>query len=476
MKPIIVCDAVCGAGKTEWMIRNINESPNTKKFIVITQYLEQHKRFKVGCPKRQFKEPDILLGNRTDLRTKLPALKELVKHGENIVSTHALFTTFDDELLELLNEYEYHLMLDEVSSVSEIVKNLTQRDIKALLSGTLALNGNKVVLVDQSEESFRYSDVVDIARSGNLYHWNATFFLWCFPKEIFECFESVMVFTYLFHLEKMSRYFALHNIPYIRKTLVNGSEIVDWTKENELTIRRDLKQRIHIVDNPKYNNVAISTIDNPLSNQTGSSGWFDKCNNDKHGDMTAKEVRMTSKRYIYQRSQLTKLKNNMRAVFRSLDKNVEDVFWTVPKAFSGQTGDSANARQQIFADSVTKYKNRPMSLAPKGYVKYDRVINEETDEKETVTCYVPLNMRATNAYKDCTACAYCYNRYLNPGEANFYEALGMPLNEDGIATSDLIQFIFRGAIRNPDGEITVYLPFPRMRQLLIDYLDGKDLA
>ena len=47
---------------------------------------------------------------------------------------------------------------------------------------------------------------------------------------------------------------------------------------------------------------------------------------------------------------------------------------------------------------------------------------------------------------------------------------GVSVDEDGFALSEMIQFIWRSAIR--DGkEITLYVPSSRMRNLLLDWLE-----
>lgn len=86
--------------------------------------------------------------------------------------------------------------------------------------------------------------------------------------------------------------------------------------------------------------------------------------------------------------------------------------------------------------------------------------------------FVELNARATNKYKHKKNLAYVYNRYLNPIEAGFFKKYGIKVNEDLYALSELLQWVFRSAIR--DGEsINLYLPSERMRRLLKEYL-GKE--
>ena len=83
--------------------------------------------------------------------------------------------------------------------------------------------------------------------------------------------------------------------------------------------------------------------------------------------------------------------------------------------------------------------------------------------------FVPLNMRASNKYRDRVSVAYPVNRYLNTGSKNFFLQHGVEVDEDGFALSEMLQFIWRSAIR--DGkEIWIYVPSARMRELLKNWI------
>ena len=61
------------------------------------------------------------------------------------------------------------------------------------------------------------------------------------------------------------------------------------------------------------------------------------------------------------------------------------------------------------------------------------------------------------------------NRYQNTGIKNFFLQHGVEVDEDGFALSEMLQFIWRSAIR--DGkEIWIYVPSARMRELLRDWI------
>ena len=93
--------------------------------------------------------------------------------------------------------------------------------------------------------------------------------------------------------------------------------------------------------------------------------------------------------------------------------------------------------------------------------------------KGYTNAFVPINIRATNDYKDTIAVAYIANRYMKPTLKHFFESENINVDEDGYALSEMIQFIYRSAIR--DGKpITIYIPSKRMRNLLKNWINEKD--
>jgi len=78
--------------------------------------------------------------------------------------------------------------------------------------------------------------------------------------------------------------------------------------------------------------------------------------------------------------------------------------------------------------------------------------------------------RATNEYKTRTAVAYLCNKFLHPDIKAFFSGCGAPVDEDAYALSEMLQWIWRSAIRD-NKEITLYVPSKRMRNLLKGWLE-----
>lgn len=101
---INVIDSIMGSGKTSAMINAIKRSSNKCKFMFITPYLTEVERVKEQCKDKNFKSPKAIDGSKTN------GIKKLLINGDNIVSTHALFHQFDEEIFELIKVKEYILI------------------------------------------------------------------------------------------------------------------------------------------------------------------------------------------------------------------------------------------------------------------------------------------------------------------------------------------------------------------------------
>lgn len=84
--------------------------------------------------------------------------------------------------------------------------------------------------------------------------------------------------------------------------------------------------------------------------------------------------------------------------------------------------------------------------------------------------FASCNLRASNNYRNKTHLAYCVNIFFQPWKRQYFEEHGATVDEDGYALSEMVQWIFRSAIR--DGkDIWIYVPSKRMRTLLINWLE-----
>ena len=71
--------------------------------------------------------------------------------------------------------------------------------------------------------------------------------------------------------------------------------------------------------------------------------------------------------------------------------------------------------------------------------------------------------------------AYCVNYFLNPLIKNYFITFGVRIEEDKCALSEMLQWIWRSAIREGK-DITIYVPSMRMRTLLLDWMEKTGSA
>lgn len=83
--------------------------------------------------------------------------------------------------------------------------------------------------------------------------------------------------------------------------------------------------------------------------------------------------------------------------------------------------------------------------------------------------FLSSNARATNEYRDRSCVAYVINKFISPILVSFFARHGITVNQDDFAVSELVQFIYRSALRD-DKKITLYIPSERMRTLLKQWL------
>jgi len=421
MPKITVIDAPCGKGKTQYSIQFINESSLDSRFIYITPFLDEVERIKTSCKNRTMYEPNVKQGKGQ----KLESLKLLMSEGKNIVTTHALFHNIDNELISLIHSGGYTLILDEVMNMIEI-KQISYDDWLGLLAYDRfkVEEDSKITWLDD-EYSGDFEWMKQLAKSDNLYvhkrnsieDGKVQLLIWTFPIISFTCFEEVYILTYMFDNQLQRYYFDTYNLKYTKKSVDKNSNneyiLTDYNAAEELEYRKKFIDLINIYEG-KLNNIGDD-------NFALSSTWLKN---------HTKELKL--------------LKNNAENYFAHIIEYPSKLnMWTTIK------GSESISKNQT-DDKVKK------SLSGKGYTRG----------------FVSCNTRATNDYIEKTACAYLLNRFINPMELAFFQEKEIEINQNAWSASELIQWLFRSAVRNGQ-PINVYIPANRMRGLLIDWLYGK---
>ena len=436
---IKVIDSYMGSGKTSLMIQMMNESDSERRFIYITPYLKQVNRIIDSCPNKHFAQPSVKEGKGR----KSKHLLSLIKNGDNICSTHAVFKNISSEMIEALRSNQYDLIMDETFNViepfdiyaetsydddeGERLLHDPKDDMNSLIDkGYLAIQDNFLVKWIDVHVLKKYNILKELSDRNLLYFINSSLLLWSFPPEVFQkgIFKQIYLLTYLFDYQVQSYYYKFFDVQYSTWHIEREDNryIIVRTENNDLDRKwkNEVKNKIHIVEDKKLNRIGdvsflsgnrLYSRDRPLKTAL-SKTWYD---------------------------------NNPES-FSQLGNNVVNFFQNMTNA----PGDER--LWSVFAEYKNKVKNRNLS-------KHQ---------------FISINARATNDYADRKYLAYCVNRYLPPAYIHFFNKKGIRIDQDKFALIDMIQLIWRTAIRNGE-EIWVYIPSARMRHLLKAFLDNKEI-
>ena len=402
-----------GSGKTTAAINFVNALPPEQKVMFIVLYNDEVKRIKDSCREKNLMEPNYENGR------KLYGLRELLTSGENIVSTHALLELLEEEDINLIKEQNYICFIDETINCISVYNEedsdfyMHPKDIEVLT--------NYYSSVDESTWLLKWNvpDYTDgrfikekkLMDNNRLMMNSAGKLFKVFPISILMAFKEIYVFTYIFEGSIMYCYIKQHGIEY-KNLYITGDCLENLTitddPTNKVVVKKNYRELINILDDDKLNKIGDGYYDL-------SVGWYMKRATDKDKK---------------------KLQLNMRNFFEhKIGAKAKECLWTT---FSSQ-------RNLLSSSDSGKYK------------RYS-------------DCFASINMRASNNWSDRTAVAYLVNRFMNLDICNYFENDDIRPDQNLFALSEMLQFIWRSAIRK-NKPINLYIPSSRMRGLLKDWIE-----
>jgi len=410
---IKVIDSICGSGKTSYAIQYMNENIN-KHFIYVTPFLKEIERIKEQTI-AEFVEPDVRMGRGR----KIEHVRELVQENYNIVMTHELFARLDDNILSMIKCSNYTLIMDEVANVLNKEK-ISKDDIRLLINNNVITidDEGRIIWKDKLYDG-QFNDLKVLSERKNLYLHNDCILFWTMPVSNFSSFKDVFILTYLFDGQIQRYYYDLHNLDYEKYSIQKNSkgryELISYNKK--LEPRKQIGELLKVYEDYKkgksvsrLNTNYLDKKDNP--DKALSKNWFEHAT----------------------KEQIDQLRKNLNTFFRSQNPVPNDqLIWTT------------------FKNHAPQLKNAKCKL------------NKKDDRAKDN--FLPFNARAINDYGNRTAIAFVLNRFMDPNEKQFFGYREIEVDEDLLAVSDLIQFLFRGCIRNNE-PMACYIPSRRMRNLL----------
>ncbi|MFZ5781346.1 MAG: hypothetical protein ACOY4R_14235 [Pseudomonadota bacterium] len=448
LPPMVVIDTIPGGYKTTFILNHMNKAHSDylsgrfmgtlddgdppPRFLYVTPLLDEVERVKARCPDLNFRDPVPVHGR------KFFDLERLVDAGECIATTHELFRMLTPRVVKRLQEQGYELVIDEVLTCVDYFK-YDEDDVASLFQ-------LKQVYIDAKTNRLRWNhdlwpdydgkheQVKNLCDCGNLVAWSmeedgfkpgkkGSLLLWAFPAEFLAAFQSVHVLTYLFAGSPMRAYLDAQGVDFEMRTVINqGTDLAPWSGTAEGEAKARIRTHLKVYEGPlnAIGERPRGTRANPLS-----KNWFLK-----GGEEKTKRVRSAATNY-----------------FRDLTR-----------------GDRGGAKATSRELAWTTFKPFRSKLAGKGYKHH--------------TQWIPLNAKASNDWRHKTAVAYLANRFALPEIANFFESHDIDIHENCYALSEMLQWLWRSAIRDDKEpkDVHVFVPSKRMRELLKLWLECDDAA
>ncbi len=402
---IHVIDSMCGTGKSTKMFELMRAKSKENSELRFLYITPFLTEIDERVPK-ELPELDFYTPENKG-RGKIGDLKMLIFEGKNIASTHALFSNLTTHMVDMLIEKQYVLVIDEaLSCVGLLDKSLVPSDTRDLLkSGMVLIN-------PESRNQLAWNETEYPAHDGrysfvrNLCNLGVVY---CYA-------DTFLMFEYPPKLLK-----DLKEV-WVLTYLFQGSDMRCWLDLNNIPyaiednnklgllsediLKQNIRQNLTIIENRATNSKM-------QRNTTLSKGWFEKAKSEE----------------------INKYKAMLRSCVVTNKAKAGEVFWTT-------------------------YKDHQKRMQGTGYTK---------GVSEDMPAFLPMNIRATNDYRNYTLCMYAVNIFKNPVEVNYLQSNGITVDSDMFALSEMIQFIWRGAIRQGK-PMKVLILSERMRNLLIKWL------
>lgn len=433
---IVVYDGMCGSGKSTKMMKLMQENINESKFLYITPLLTECHRVagtktdkfgnlvrdvKSEMSRLKFQHPNNKFGNSEDdfhqPYTKLNSLRELLKNRENIVSTHSLFLSMNLDTLS--NTQDYTLIIDETLDVYEKNTMISTKEVAKLLKRKILKVREDGISLEFDREVFGSAE--DDDEDGVKDTRYERFAVLCDNKQLLLVNNRVVIWEFSADILKKFKKVIICSY------LFEGREMSCYLKRHKIpyTIKKlnrspcDIKHLINIIEDAKLNAVG-----------------------EKY---SALSISKTKTRDVEDFEYKGVNKDEITIVNETLRKNLHNLFNARWKAKSGD---------RIY----TCPKDNQHKI---GNGQYDK-------------SWLAFSTKATNDFEDVHNVAFLMNIFSSPDIKAVCKFDDVELDDDIVALSHLVQFVFRSAIRKKKAEsINLYIPSSRMRLLFKQWLEGE---
>ena len=428
-----------GGGKTTAMANMLNYDPayKDKKVVYIAPFLSECERFAKAC-NRPFVEPkawDKYGG------TKLSHTTMLLSEGKSISTTHAAFMRYDENILSLIRNDDWVLIMDETCNVMEDFEwngedmwLLEKADVVSRDGSLYRFNEDEAHYIEGNGtlsnlcKKMRYMDLHRYSESNS-----KKYFYYTMPPAVLKSFSEIFVLTYMWTASDLYHMMEAMGMKweywYVRRVNYGNTYMITDKKPDIPDFVTKIPDLIDVYDRS-------ATSMQPGHPRKDLNVWKSKLKGFYGNDRYPFKLSMTFFKNDKNKPIITQLRNNIRSYFRN-----------VMMDYNG-------SRDECIWSTYKDYKDDLYSKA-----------NQWLEDR-----FVPFNERAKNDYADCRFIAYAVDIHPNPMKVLYYEKHGFSYPEDEVALSTMVQFLWRGRIRKQE-DIHVYIPSKRMRDLLNDWLN-----
>lgn len=405
---VYVADVIMGGGKSTSAINMINSADDDERFIYLTPYTDEYNRIADGCKHRGVIVPDVKEGHGA----RIKHVQQLLKEGANISSSHALFDRYTVDMGEDIQKYNYTLFLDESYDVVRTAAKSKIADVQMMIN-----RGD--VIADEKTGELSFTDgfepmkgtsleeTYQDIRTGRLIKCGEKLLFWKFPIHLLMSFKRIIILTYLFSSTCLKAYLEQHNVSFE----YIGTKPLPAGGFRFCPVEEMPDYAAGLKDK-------VHILDNKKLNSIG----------DDWGALSVTRVRKD-------------ISENNAEMVKKLGRNIRNVH-----------------------KNIYKCKNRDFIWSTcKDAIPY-------IGDKNIRARHVTWNQRAVNSYSSCHYMAYGLNIHNRPECASYFSTFGGTFSQDDYALGNMVQWIWRSAIRNGE-EVWIYLPSKRMRTLLEGWLE-----
>jgi hypothetical protein len=264
-----IIDYVMGTGKTRFILNKL-ATDVSKRFIYVAPILSEIES------RAKDELAGVAVGVPSDKNsTKGADMLEMLEQGINVACTHSLLQSLTTKHIDLIKEWDYVLVIDEVVDFISAFNQYTKDSISDLFDdGKLIAdedNKGKISMNWDVREHNHFGALKNMCDTGMIYSSKrpSDMLNIQIPPSVLSAACEVYVLTYMYEASTMCKFMEIHNFTYEKMIY---PELVQL----ERTIKQNIKALINIIDIR-----AVDTLFNRQKNTTFSQSWYVKVGKNK---------------------------------------------------------------------------------------------------------------------------------------------------------------------------------------------------